>query len=938
MVRVELELLGSPSAYGLEKLKSALNARQIPWRQGQNKLILSAKQCIAYGGPQDPAVRDLLASVSTTPPRESESLCIKLVPRGEAITLALYGSDERGLAYALYEVARAIELEGTAAAPLKGIEEAIEHPDLTIRSVIRTMMNRDLDAEWLNSTDFWASYLDMLVATRHNRLKLSIGWRSAYFSPPYPFLIEVPGYSGVSVTNLSPQERDWNLTALQMVSTMAKDRGLEFYLDMYWMSHRPMGDWAEARKYIVDGLTEDTLPDYTRRGVRTLLEVCPNIDGLGMSGSMVENGVAQEFVYSFFDGIAECGRPMAIQIELKGVNQELVDQATRRGIHVTLGGKYCMEHKGLPYHPTQIRHEELEHPRPRGWTRNSYADMLYRPRAHDFMFNLWNWGTQKVLLWGDPDDVSRLARNSLISGSLGMEHGDPLTYKGSYSSGPSGQWRILRDRSLDPYTWEYERYWYQYLLYGRLMYNTRASPTIWRREFVHRFGRRAADHLVEALAYASRTTPLMTMVHAPSASDNAYWPEVYTNIPITMPDPDPLRRDGGRTFDSCNPSDTAMFYRVDQYVSDYLENRLIARYDPITVKSWFSDIGSPALEELRKAEGTIANPEDAEFRAIRVDVVVQAKLALFFGHKIEAAVQFGFYREMGDFASLSGAIEAYEHALTLWRDIVSVTEGVYQPNLAFHRNAIMSGTWGDREPAIVADLAQMKLHRDNYLSQYSDCDVTFGHVPAWIQHPPHISVKTTVKGWERLVALRLHYRTDGREYYSHVDMQQDSSAAPVYAAECLIPLQSTELEYYMVAELRTGERIVHPRSAPLATVKITLGSETSPPICEHAPADTFQAGKPLRLSLDVRSSIVLRSVKLYYRHVNQSEYILEMGMERANGHFEAVIPASYTDSCYDLMYYFGVIDRMGNRVLHPGLGGDVDRPYFVLERSLQGSL
>ena len=930
MINIERNLLGSPSIYGLRRLKSVLTAKGIQWQMRQNEFVLSPKWRIVYGGPGGQDVRALLGSASVVPPAAPESLCIKLIGRGEETVLVLYGSDERGLTYALYEASRAIELDGTAAEPFRGIEEAIESPDLAVRSVIRTMMNRELDVEWLNSVEFWEGYLDMLVATRHNRLKLSIGWRSAYFSPPFPFLIDVPGYEGVSATNLPAQERDHNLTMLKAVSSMAKDRGLEFYFDTYWMSHRPMGDWAEARRYVVEGLTDETLPDYSRRGIKRLLRECPDIDGIGMSGSMSENGVDQEFFYSFFDGISECGRPMAIQIELKGVDQGLVDRATRRGIRVTLGGKYCMEHKGLPYHPTQIRIEELESPGPRRWTRNSYADMLYRPRSHDFMFNLWNWGTQKVLLWGDPEDVAKLARNSLISGSLGMEHGDPLTYKGSYSSGPSGYWRILKDRSLENYTWEYGRYWYHYLLYGRLMYNTHTSQTVWVREFRGRFGPQASHHLIKALAYASRVTPLMTTVHAPSASDNYYWPEVHTNIPIAMPDPE--RRDGGDRFDLCSPSDTALFYRVYDYVKDYLGNRLSTRYSPVAVRDWFLNIGSSALREMESAEKKAPDQNSAELRATRMDVIAQANLALFFGHKIEAAVQFGFYRERGDFTSLLKAIEAYEQALKFWRDIVSATKGRYQPNLAFHRNPIMSGSWEDREPAIVADLNQMKMFRDNFLSQYGDREVVFGHVPAWVGHPPYVRVETTLKGWERIEAVKLYYKADGQTSYNRLDMKQDRSAPPVYMAECEVPSHATDLEYYMEAHLKTGKRVICP---PTDTLRTVLGPKTAPPACQHNPPETFEAGKPLRLDLKVASNARLKSVRLRYRHVNQSEYVLGMDMKGENGSYHSIIPASYTDSLYDLIYYFEVIDRMGNRVLYPGLEGDFDAPYFVVERSLR---
>jgi hypothetical protein len=933
MMSIETNLLGSPSMYGLRRLKSVLTAKGIEWQQHRNELVLNHKWRIVYGGPGGQAARTLLDSASVVPPTAPESLCIRLIGRGEEAALVLYGSDERGLTYALYEASRAIELDGTAAEPFRGIEEATESPDLAVRSVIRTMMNRELDVEWLNSVEFWESYLDMLVATRHNRLKLSVGWRSAYFSPPFPFLIDVHGYDGVSVTNLSAEERDHNLAMLKAISSMAKDRGLEFYFDTYWMSHKPMGDWAEARKYVVEGLTDETLPDYTRRGIKKLLRECTDIDGIGMSGSMGENGVNQELFYSLFDGISECGRPMEIQIELKGVSQELVDQATRRGISVTLGGKYCMEHKGLPYHPTQIRLEELESPDHRRWTRNSYADMLYRPRSHDFMFNLWNWGTQKVLLWGDTEDVAKLARNSLISGSLGMEHGDPLTYKGSYSSGPSGYWRIFKDRSLENYTWEYGRYWYHYLLYGRLMYNTHTSEKVWAREFRGRFGPQASHHLVKALAYASRVTPLMTTVHAPSASDNYYWPEVYTNIPIAMPDPE--RRDGGDRFDLCNPSDTALFYRVEDYVRDYLGDRLSAKYSPAIVRDWFLNIGSSALREMESAEKKISDPNSAEFRATSMDVIAQANLSLFFGHKIEAAVQFGFYRERGDFASLLKAIEAYEQALKFWRDIVSATKDRYQPNLAFHRNPIMSGSWEDREPAIVEDLNQMKMFRDNFLSQYAKSEVVFGHVPVWIQHPPHLRIETMLKGWERIETVKLYYKTDGQTSYSRLDMKQDRSAPPVYRAECEVLPQATSFEYYMEAQLKTGRRVAYPQTNPL---KIVLGPKVAPPVCQHNPPETFEAGKPLTLELEVSSTTRLKSVRLRYRHVNQSEYVLGMDMKGENGSYRGAIPASYTDSLYDLMYYFEVIDEMGNSVIHPGLEGNFDAPYFVVERSLQRPL
>ncbi len=924
-----MSLLGLPSAYAVRHLAHILDRKGFLWSRQEGRIIQGTDWRLLWGTPKDAPMAARMVSDPRAWPLKPESLAIVRDYRGTLRDLVVYGSDELGLAYALYEVARAIELTGTGEDVFQGIEEGVERPTLRIRSVIRTMMNRKLDREWFFATGFWESYLDNLVATRHNRLKLSIGWRSAYFSPPFPFLVAVPGYPQVSVTHLTPQERTQNLAMIQSVAAMAKDRGLEFYLDMYWMSHRSMGDWAEARRYRVEGLTAETIGDYTRQGVKTLLDACTDIDGLGISGSMVENGFTQEDMYFLFDGVAACDRPVALQIELKGVNQELVNQATRRGIHVTLGGKYCMEHQGLPYHPTQIRFEELESSGPRRWTRNSYADMLYQPRAHDFMFNLWNWGTQKILTWGNPAMVGKLARNACLSGSLGLEHGDPLTYKGSYSSGPEGNWRIVQDPSLEFYDWEYKRYWLHYVLFGRLMYNPDCSPEVWHREFRHRVGPGTGDSLQAALAWASKTMPLITMSHAPSASDNLYWPEVYTNVPISTPAPDFLSRDGGAWFGLCSPSDTALFYRVDDFVSDYLRNQVGEKIDPFTTGKWFEGIGQATFAELDKAQSSDANAVQAEFRTLWIDTSIQGNLAFFFGCKFAAAAHFTLYRDTGDLAALNEAIEAYENGLRYWRLVVRLAPSIYPPHLAFHNNGIMSGDWAAREGAIVSDLEQMKTIRQNYLAQYGSQPLSFAHVPVWEQSPSHVTIATSLKGWEHAKAVRVLYVTDQDAVVKRATLVPPHTLSPLYAATLRLGEQARWLRYSLEAESTSGKTIQYPGPNCAEGLEIALGQPVTAPKCEHEPPTGFERGKPLPLHLKVHCQEDLKQVRLHYRHVNQAERVLQQDMTVQNGSFLGVIPAIYTDSRFELMYYFSIIDRMGNRVLYPGFEDEFDAPYLV---------
>src|SRR5213075_2127016 len=77
----------------------------------------------------------------------------------------------------------------------------------------------------------------------------------------------------------------------------------------------------------------------------------------------------------------------------------------------------------------------------------------------------------------------------------------------------------------------WEKHLYTYRLWGRLTYNPAAEPETWRRLLRKQFGD-GAESAEAALAGASRILPLVTTAHCPSAANNNYWPEVYTNMPI----------------------------------------------------------------------------------------------------------------------------------------------------------------------------------------------------------------------------------------------------------------------------------------------------------------------------------------------------------------------------------------------------------------------
>ncbi len=101
-------------------------------------------------------------------------------------------------------------------------------------------------------------------------------------------------------------------------------------------------------------------------------------------------------------------------------------------------------------------------------------------------------------------------------------------------------------------------------------------------------------------------------------------------------------------------------------------------------------------------------------------------------------------------------------------------------------------------------------------------------------------------------------------------------------------------------------------------------------ICKHKQPEHFTAGKALDLELSIEKKV--RSVKLYYRHVNQAERFKTLEMKQAGNSFVAAIPAEYTETLYPLQYYFELRERTDNVWLYPGLSASLtQQPYFVVQ-------
>jgi len=541
-----------PAQEGLRRLREACASRGLAARTCRTlDEVRGAERAVLVASSATKAARPILDAIGAGRLDEPESLALAVARHGSRDVLLASAPDGLGLSYALAEMADRVECAAHPVDELLAAGKLVERPTCRIRSAMRLFVSDVEDAAWYHDRSFWPAYLDMLVGHRFNRLNLAFGigydfarrLRDTYFYFAYPFLLRVPGYD-VRAVGLADAERDKNLATLRYVSEQATRRGLHFQLGLWTHAYQ----WTDSPdvNYTISGLTSATHAAYCRDALTSLLEACPDIAGLtlrthGESG--VPEGDAERYAFwqTLMSGIARAGRPLEIDLHAKGVDQRIIDIALATGLPVRVSPKFWAEHMGLPYLQASIR--ALELPREdraeplmslstgsRNHMRYSFGDVLREDRRYGVLHRVWP-GTQRLLLWGDPVYAAQMGRAFSDCGADGVEFMEPLSFKGRKGSGLPGGRNGYRDVALRDAGGDWRKYEYTYRLWGRLAYRPDADPSSWRRRLERDHGEAAAD-VESGLARASRILPLVSSVHCPSAANNNYWPEMYSDMSL----------------------------------------------------------------------------------------------------------------------------------------------------------------------------------------------------------------------------------------------------------------------------------------------------------------------------------------------------------------------------------------------------------------------
>lgn len=644
-------------------------------------------------------------------------------------SLEVRASDATGASYALIELADRLQVDGDLEAVLDDLDGFHASTNTPVRGIMRSFSSVDEDLPWFTSRDFWTEYLDWMAQSRFSRFHLALGMQYNYGADrngatdnylcfAYPFLLEVPGWE-VRAEGVTVEERERNLAMLKFIATETKRRGMNFQLGLW--NHAYDYGRNSRHRFPITGLTPETHAAYCAAAITELLRQCPDIDGFSFrvhyEGGIPDEG-HEHFWGTVFDALSASGKDLQVDMHAKGVDDALLDAANKPGLHPVLGAKYWAEHQGLPYHQASIRKLEEAKPVPPGheltaitefsrrFTRYGYADFLGVDRRADLLFRVWP-GTQKVLMWGDPALAAGYGRLSTFAGAIGVDVCEPLYFKGRKGSGAPGRRDLYIAPELQLGLRDWTKYGYTYRIWGRKLYNPDAQPHEWRGYLQQVYGEQA-DAVEQALAPLSRILPLVTVVHGAGASNNGYWPEVYTNLPIT--DGMYAGHYGGDTMSppmwgTVSPFDPTLFYVINEWAADVMSGRLDGRYTPVEVADWIDgcvDAARDAVTALNSADSS-----DPQLRRTAIDTTILSALGRFFAAKFRSAADYSLYQQSQDRAMLESALEHNVQARDSWAEIVRVSEGIYQNNMMFGPERSEHGSWTDRLPAIEADVDAM---------------------------------------------------------------------------------------------------------------------------------------------------------------------------------------------------------------------------------------
>jgi hypothetical protein len=913
----------APVEYGLEKLEAALSDQGYLVERAAARGSADGQWTIFAGlASEDGPAKTELAARNVDLPAGVESLVI----HKDSSTLLLCGTDPNGLMYALLEAADRIGWREGSEDLFHHVKSISESPEVADRSLSIYTMHRKSWEDRLYDENYWEKYFDRLAQSRINSFVVIFGYENGGFlAPAYPYFFDVDDFPEVRLTGITPEEQQRNVDAFKRMIALAHERGIRFMPGIWDHIYRggvqsggvPDMDEVppEPIAGLVWGLHADNLAGYTKAALKKFLDTFPEIDGIQFRMHW-ESGLTREETPGFwgevFDMLEQEKPSLHIDLRTKGLPDEVIQDAIAKKLNFRLTTKYWMEQLGLPFHPVHINTQN-QHDR-----RHGYADLLTYPQHYRMHWRLWNGGTSRILLWGDPEYVRRFVASTKVYDGNSFEVNEPLATKMEAQPHDMEPFDLLNP-AYRYYDYEFERYWYFFQLWGRLGYNPNADPAIFDHAFMQHFGTEAGPPLQRGLHLASRVLPRIIA--------SAYR---YRFFPTTRGWVEKMRMEDLPEFAQVEGSDIQLFANFSEEAEWRLSGGESPKVRPGQTAGWLLSVADSILAQVEKVETTKTAPDDKELTSTVADLKILAYLAQYYGRRIPAAVYYNIYRQTEDIAALDQAIEYEQQAIESWNRLVKAAGDIYADNLRMgicHGN--MCGHWRDELEKLRTGVADLRQLHDSLTSNLSQQDLRIFHVPVTrAEAGAPLTIRASVLGQGEVTAVRCVFRT-GAGAFGNFTMNPLTDGQ--YEASIHLDDPPAQLGYLIEVETGSGQTLTYPSESGKRTIPLLVRKETDPPRLTLQPVERAVPGQPLRISVRASDASGVKWIQLRYRHLTQFEdyNTLRMEYDETKDLYTAEIPGAFITPKWNLMYFVEAMDTQGNGRMYPDF--EKEMPYVIVK-------
>ena len=616
-----------------------------------------------------------------------------LLPEGKKITIT--GGDGTGIIYGSLSLAEDLRNGIT----LSNVRERSESPNLPFRAIkfdlpwdtYRHSYSLYQHQETCKDLKFWEAFLDMMAENRFNALTL---WNLH----PYTFLIKPKNFPEASPWN-DEEMNEWK-NLFSGIFRMAKERGIDTYIMPFNIFVTP--EFSKAHNvemnnldhyHYVDADTSEIIKRYTRECVTQMLNEYPDLTGIGLTlgegmGGMTPQQREDWIKETIIEGMSLANRKSKLihRIPFSGNTGSLgatsieMEQLTRKAIEDE-AAMDCFE--GPVWASLKFN-----------WSHGHSTSKLIKVHGGKIYGTYWNpepenykiiWTVRNedffCLRWGVADFIRQhIADNT-------------PDYVGGYFIGsetyiPAKDYFTKPGFSVD---WKYafQRQWLFYKLWGRLLYNPSTPNSIFKAEFIRRYGK-GADLLFDAYALAGKT-PLRL-----ASSFDCTWDFTLYSEGFMALNPETKRVEYISVDRQINqpPLDTD-YVSIAEYVEiissggSFEKNKIT----PPDLAAMLERDCNKALELVKTIN--VAGNDPLMFEVS--DVKVWANLGLFFAEKLKGAVALQKYRINGGEENKQNSVKHLEKALQFWDEVISITSPIYNDMPLVHYSSQDDKSWKEND-------------------------------------------------------------------------------------------------------------------------------------------------------------------------------------------------------------------------------------------------